>query len=64
MGWGEEGGSGRGQFLSLGVVNIPNLSLLQCDGGWVGAGWGGCPVNFFKKTRKMPTEFTLKQNKN
>ena len=27
---GEEGGSGRGPFLSLGVVNISNLSLLQC----------------------------------
>ena len=29
MGWGEEGGSGRGPFLSLGVVNILNLSFLQ-----------------------------------
>ena len=27
MGWGEEGGSGRGPFLSLEVVNIPNLTM-------------------------------------
>ena len=45
MGWGEEGGSGRGPFLSLGVVNISKPLTMHrplkhiSGGGWVGAGW-------------------------